>query len=550
MSPIAGIISQNDGGVTTQVVSMLDVMQPDTSAVWVITDSHPAKSSRGTRKRQVLAQLSLPLGVRPLEQPYFGVSEGTVLLYEGELYNSEELSTKLDMKYSLSRNSELVACLLRREQGTLTTRAKSVLDVLDGSYVLVIEESGETVIARDPMGTKPVYLASDAGVLAFASNKRPLWQIGMSNVVPLRAGTMAIVDETGVKIENVFSLVDEQSKINDLSMAVDCYQKALVLSVEKRLVDVSEVGLLLSGGVDSCLLAKLLADLAIERGINVVAYTVGVRGSEDVDNARAFAQEIGVDCRVRELDISEVEDYIPDVIETVEERDFVQVEAGIGIYAATEMAGQDGIEVMFSGQGPDELWGGYEWYPKILEAEGYSGLCQRMRDDLNRADVETLDRENKIAMVHGMEMRFPYVDPAVVDLAINVAPELKVDSPDSLGKIVHRALACEIGLPEGYAYRPKNAAQHGIGVHSVLKHVAAKNGFDDELVASLGYSSDKITLEKLGSSSRYGYKYADESMWQVSQPVQFFLDVTAYEHGLLNEAERTRIEKFVERLEA
>lgn len=360
---------------------------------------------------------------------------------------------------------------------------------------------------------------------------------------------MAIVDEAGVGIENAFSLPEGQPKIDDLSVAVECYRRALVSSVEKRLMDVSEVGLLLSGGVDSCLLAKMLADSADEKGINVVAYTVGVPGSEDVSNARAFAREIGVDCRVRELRVPEVEDYIPDVIEAVEERDFVQVEAGVGIYAAMEMAGQDGIEVMFSGQGPDELWGGYEWYPKVLEAEGYSGLCQRMRDDLERSDIETLDRENKIAMAHGMEIRFPYVAPAVVDLAANVAPELKVDSPDSVGKIVHRALALEMGLSEGCACRPKNAAQHGIGIHGVLKHVAARNGFDDELVASLEYASEKITSEKLGSSSRYGYKYADESKWQVSQPVQFFLDVTAYERGLLNEAERSRIEKFVERLE-
>jgi asparagine synthase (glutamine-hydrolysing) len=339
-------------------------------------------------------------------------------------------------------------------------------------------------------------------------------------------------------------------EVNDLSMAVECYGKALASSIEKRLADVNEVGVLLSGGVDSCLLTKLLADLGSEKGVNVVAYTVGVHGADDVDNARIFAQGIGVDCRVKELDISGVEEYIPKVIEAVEERDLVQVEAGVGIYAAMEMAGQDGIEVMFSGQGPDELWGGYEWYPKVLEKEGYSVLCRRMGDDLNRADIETLDRENKIAMAHGMEMRFPYVAPVVVDLALNVAPQLKVDSPYSMGKIVHRTLARKVGLPEDYACRPKNAAQHGTGVHDVLKQVAANHGFDGELVSRLGYSSDEVTAEKLGSSSRYGYKYTDENIWQVSQPVQFFLDVSAYERGLLNEAERAKIERFVDMLES
>jgi asparagine synthase (glutamine-hydrolysing) len=550
MSPIAGIISENDTGVTPRVASMLDVMQPDALAVWAVIDSHPTKSSRGARRRQVLAQLSLPWGVRSLEQPYLDVSDGTILIYEGGLYNSEELHNKLHMRHGLYKNSELVACLLKEQQGTLTTKVKSIIEILDGDYVLVAKESDEMVIARDPLGTKPAYFAYDDGILAFASTKRPLWQIGMGNVVPLRAGTMAVAGETGVKINKAFPLVGGESEINDLSMAVECYGKALALSVEKRLADVNEVGVLLSGGVDSCLLAKLLADLGTEKGVNVVAYTVGVHGAEDVDNARIFAREIGVDCRVKELDISGVEEYIPKVIEAVEERDVVQVEAGVGIYAAMEMAGQDGIEVVFSGQGPDELWGGYEWYPKVLEKEGYSVLCRRMSDDLNRADIETLDRENKIAMAHGMEMRFPYVDPVVVDLAVNVAPQLKVDSPNSMGKIVHRTLARKIGLPEDYACRPKNAAQHGTGVHDVLKQVAANNGFDDELVNRLGYSSDEVTAEKLGSSSRYGYKYTDENMWQVSQPVQFFLDVSAYERGLLNEVERTKIERFMGMLES
>jgi asparagine synthase (glutamine-hydrolysing) len=545
MSPIAGIISENDNDVTPRVASMLDVMHPDTSAAWAVIDNHSAKSSWGARRRHVLAQLSLPLGLRPSEQPYLNVSDGTMLIYEGGLYNSEELYAKLHMKYGLYKNSELVACLLKEQQGTLTTRVRSIIDILDGNYVLVAKESEETVIARDPLGTKPVYFACDDDILAFASTKRPLWQIGMGNVVPLRAGTMAVAGEAGVKVDKVFSSVSEESEINDLSVAVECYQKALASSVEKRLADVDEVGVLLSGGVDSCMLAKLLADLGTEKGINVVAYTVGVRGAEDVDNARTFARELGIDCQVKELDISAIESYIPKVIEVVEERDLVQVEAGVGIYAAMEMAGQDGVEVVFSGQGPDELWGGYEWYPKVLDKEGYSGLCQRMSDDLNRADIETLDRENKIAMAHGMEMRFPYVDPVVVDLAASVSPQLKVDSPDSMGKLVHRDLALKIGLPEDYARRPKNAAQHGTGVHDVLKEVAANNGFDDELVNKLGYSSDEVTAEKLGSSSRYDYKYTDENMWRVSQPVQFFLDVSAYERGLLNEVERAKIELFI-----
>ena len=549
MSPIAGIITDSDVELVPQIASMLDVMQPGTSAVWSVIDRRPAESSQITGGREVLAQLSVPTGAKSLEPPFFEFPHGRGVMYEGELYNPGEVSAGLHTRHVLSgNNSELIARLLKERSGTLTTKLKSIAGMLDGSYVLVADDKGEIAIIRDSLGTKPVYLAHDDGLLAFASNKKALWQIGMGSVKALRAGTMAIANGSWIAIDGISPTTREEPQIRGLFEATECYQQALVSSIEKRLVDVNEVGVLLSGGVDSCLLAKLLSKLAADKGVDVTAYTAGVRGSEDTDNAQSFAREIGLECRVKELDSCDIEAYIPKVIEAVEERDLVQVEAGIGIYAAMEMAGEDGIRVVFSGQGPDELWGGYEWYPKVLEKEGYAGLCQRMTDDLSRADIETLDRENKIAMDQGMETRFPYLAPEVVNVALNVIPELKVDSPSSLGKLVHRVLAHKLGLGEDYAYRPKSAVQHGTGVHEILKQVAEKNGFDSELVIRLGYSSDEITCEKLGSSSRYGYEYADENLWQVPEPVQLFLDITAFERDLLNETERARIEQFVDRL--
>ena len=111
---------------------MLDMIQPDASAAWAVIDNQPERSSRRARRRQVLAQLSLPLGVRSLEQPYRNVSDETMLIYEGGLYNSEELYTKLSMRHSLYKNSELVACLLKEQRGTLATRVNSVIEMLDG----------------------------------------------------------------------------------------------------------------------------------------------------------------------------------------------------------------------------------------------------------------------------------------------------------------------------------------------------------------------------------------------------------------------------------
>jgi asparagine synthase (glutamine-hydrolysing) len=207
-----------------------------------------------------------------------------------------------------------------------------------------------------------------------------------------------------------------------------------------------------------------------------------------------------------------------------------------------EMAKQDGMEIVFSGQGADELWGGYVWDAEIIEEKGYEEFVRREWEDIGRADIETLDRENKLASWLGLEARFPYLDLAVIKLAANVAPQLKVRSPrDKLGKYVHRRLAQILGIPSRYAYRHKDAAQHGSGIHAVLDYIARRDGFTPETVARLGYAPEEIATEKLSSSGRYGYKYSDKKLWTVPPHVQLYFDILAYKFGLLNQAERDKL---------
>lgn len=310
----------------------------------------------------------------------------------------------------------------------------------------------------------------------------------------------------------------------------------------KRMHNLKKVGVLISGGVDSCLMTKLVAEAAAEGGIQVTTYTAGLNGTDDIEYAEQFARELGLKHRVRRISLDEIESHIPKVARTVEERDMVQIEAGIGIYAALEVASQDDIHAVFSGQGPDELWGGYTWYPKVIAAEGYEGLQRRMWDDLQRGDIETFDRENKIALAHGSEQLFPYCDTEMIRLAMSVSPRLKIKSAeDSMGKHPHREAAIRFGVPEEFAYRAKNAAQHGTGVHDTLDAIARKNGFTPELAANVGYNSEEVCREKLASSTRYGYRYANRELWQVPGHIQFFLDSVAYKNGLLNKNERSAI---------
>ncbi len=556
MSPICGVVSGKDEDVSRQIYSMVNTLcgnsRPDT---WLVSEgvSHRWQGDTQAIRRQALGQISFATREQGIARPGFNSSGNLTVLYEGNLYNSESLRSGLASKQKTdSENAaEIVACLLaERYKGNLVETLKQVSPMLDGEFCLAASDEKQVALMRDPAGLRPAFYAEDNNLFAFASRKMALWGIGMRNVRPLRAGMVASYGTDGFRLDEAYSLsrLGLKVEIDDPIMAIDRYCVLIQAAVEKRLHNLKRVAALVSGGVDSCLVAKLVSDMSAPRGIEVITYTAGVEGSIDIYYADRFARELGLNHKVRRLSEDEIEAYITRVAEAVEERDLVQIEAGIGVYAAVEMASRDGFKVIFSGQGPDELWGGYSWYPQVIARDGYEGLVQNMLGDLGRADVETFDRENRIAMAHGVEQVFPYADIEMVRLAMTVSPQLKISSAeDRVGKHPHREAAKKLGLPAPYADRSKDAAQHGTGIHGTLDAIARKNGFTPELVERVGYNSLQVSQESLASSTRYGYLYAEEALWQTPQHVQFFFDSVAYRSKLLNEAERSIIEQFLEK---
>jgi asparagine synthase (glutamine-hydrolysing) len=503
--------------------------------------------------RRALAKVSSLVEEIPPEHVYTDYQEKIALLYDGHLYDFRSTGAKLSQsRHKINETvAESLVHLLAELPGTLEQKVKRALIGLDGDYALAVSDTDQIVISRNSLGTKPLYFAENNESSAFASNKKPLWKIGLGEVRPLRAGMLAIFNSHGIRLKEAFPFRKKEIEIEDMAQAVNAYEQALCSAMRKRLAEmnyVHKVGVLLSGGVDSCLIAKLIHDAASALEMEIIAYTAGLPDSPDVNCAREFARELGIKHKMKILSIDGVEKYIPRVIEAIEDSDFVQIETGIGLYAAIDMASQDGIRVIFSGQGPDELWGGYNWYPKVLGKDGRQKLCRRMWDDFARADIETLDRENKIAMAHGVELLFPYLDTEVVNVAMSVASELKVTSEeDRLGKHPHRQLAITMGVSEKYANREKLAIQHGTGIHGVLDDIARRNGFDSALVKDIGYKSEEITTAKMGSSARYGYRYTGKKLWQVPQHVQLFLHALAYGKGLLDKSVRDRVGYFLEK---
>ena len=309
-------------------------------------------------------------------------------------------------------------------------------------------------------------------------------------------------------------------RYNTLEEAVKAYKKSLISAMRKRTQGLDRIGIIFSGGIDSVLVAWLAKDMVKE----VICYNAGTLDSSDILFADRVAKDLELTLKVNVITKKSTQEMLPKIIYAIEDSDALQVEVALPIYSAMALARKDHVKVVFSGQGVDEIFGGYTWYPKIVASEGYSSLRNHMMEDLFLLYKETLEREDKTTMAHGIEMREPYLDKQVIKTAFDINPRLNVTGPnDKLGKQVHRTLADQLGIPKEVAYRSKDAAQHGSGIHFMIDQIARENNFDESRISS-GYLRDLEKREVLGSSKRYGFKYGNKELWLTSPHIQLYLD--------------------------
>ena len=463
-------------------------------------------------------------------QPFRSCNGRFILEHNGEIYNYKKLRKKIESRHKLTTttDSEVIVHLLEdnaRNKSLLGAIKKTVAE-LDGVYALAIkdEQTGEVALVRDRLGVRQLYYAESSDCLAFASERKALWRIGMSEptrrVLP---GSATIISSDG-KFQNfqIAAPIPKCKKIlyKTMKTAVNAYKTALLESMKKRTQDFQKIGIIFSGGIDSVLVAQIASQLVPK----VVCYTGGVKGSNDIAYARQIAERLGLELKVREFTEEEVESLIPKVIEVIEDSNAGQVEVALPVYGAVELAHRDGIKVMITGQGADELYGGYSWYAKVAEKEGYRKLRHHMTEDLLLLYKETLEREDKITMAHSIELREPFLDPEVIKVALATDLHLNVKrGGDEFGKHVHRKVAEAFGIPRDIAYRIKEAAQHGSGIHATIDSIARRRGYDEESIPPF-YLDALTSREKIGSSQRYGYLFGEEKIWIAEPHVQLYLD--------------------------
>jgi asparagine synthase (glutamine-hydrolysing) len=515
MCSICGYFSQEE--VPTRIVT--DMLQktehrgPDAHGLY--TDGEIQRSSdisdlESSEKARVCfghSRLSI-VGGDDAIQPFLSCDGSLSLVHNGEIYNYHELRGLLSKDHAIEdgdNDSEILLHIIEEiYDGNLLRTVQSVVKMLNGMYVFAVTDGDEVAVARDPVGIKPIYYVEGEGSVYFCSEKKGLYDIeGAIKRIP--PGKILRVNKDGLSLHQGVIIERPQIDITDFDEAVTSYKGALTDTVESMLrgLSVDKIGMIFSGGVDSVLIAKLISDYDCD----LKCYSVGKKGSEDIKTAETVAKDLGLDLRVIHIDEQTVEAVLPEIIETIELNGLLQVEVAVPMYLAAKAGSEDGIKVMFTGQGADELFAGYWWYKDVVREEGFLKLHDKLWEDIDLLYDDTLEREDKVTMANSVELRVPYLDRNVVQCAMRISPQLKIKGgDDSTRKWVHRGVAAMLGVPQYTAYREKDMAQSGSGVHDIVKRVA------DEYFE--GKKVEAVELADKGSNYRYlDEDYGTPEMW-------------------------------------
>jgi asparagine synthase (glutamine-hydrolysing) len=320
-------------------------------------------------------------------------------------------------------------------------------------------------LERDIVGVKPLFYGVDASAstLAFASERKALWEIEIDHAERIEPGQIIdIRDLNSIKRrKRIYHSSRDTAVIYDEMYAVDELVKLLKVTINDH--SNCNIGLAFSGGVDSTVLWALL-----ENREDTILYTVGIAGSQDIKGATNSARLLNADIRIIQLTLVDIEHLIPQVIRAIERCNPVDVAIAIPLYAIFNSSRKDGNKLVMTGQGADELFGGYK---RHLNAYGSSqeALSEMLRQDILNIARNNLERDNLIASSNSVELTLPYLALCVVNFASKIAVELKIK--DGINKYILRKAAARF-LPDQIAYRDKKALQYGSGVSRLLNTLA------------------------------------------------------------------------------
>ena len=430
-------------------------------------------------------------------QPLFSPDGKQVLAVNGEIYNHKEIRERYKGRYDFQTGSDCEVILaLYRDKGV------NFLEDLNGifAFALYDEEQDAFLIARDQIGVIPLYIGYNADGKVFVASELKALEGECERYEPFLPGHYYWSKDPGMKRWYKRDWM-EYDNVKDNTASSDAIRKSLCAAVKRQMMSDVPYGVLLSGGLDSSVISAITESYA-ERRIEtdsksrawwprLHSFAVGLKGAPDLAKARLVADHIGTVHHEINYTIQEGLDALRDVIYFIETYDITTVRASVPMYLLARVIKSMGIKMVLSGEGADEIFGGYLYFHKAPSAEEFHKETVRKLSKLHLYDCL---RANKSLSAWGVEGRVPFLDKEFLDVAMRTNPKAKMcsvlpasrsgeaDPKASIEKRIVRE-AFEDMLPEEVAWRQKEQFSDGVGYSWIdtLKKITSEAVTDEQM---------------------------------------------------------------------
>ncbi|MCI7777375.1 MAG: asparagine synthase B [Prevotellaceae bacterium] len=419
------------------------------------------------------------------KQPLYSPDGRQVLAVNGEIYNHQAIrqATAADYEYQTGSDCEVILALYR-------AHGIHFLEQLSGifAFALYDEERNEYLIARDPIGVIPLYIGHDADGKTYVASELKALEGFCDEYEPFLPGHYLYSREGVMRRWYTRDWMDYEA-VKDNGADIDSLRVGLQEAVKRQLMSDVPYGVLLSGGLDSSIISAIAQKFAarrVEDGGQTGAwwprlhsFAVGLKGAPDLEKARLVAEHIGTVHHEINYTIQEGLDALRDVIYFTETYDVTTVRASTPMYLLARVIKSMGIKMVLSGEGADEIFGGYLYFHKAPSARAFHEETVRKLGKLHWYDCL---RANKSLSAWGVEGRVPFLDRDFLDIAMRLNPKAKMCPGQEIEKKILRQAFADL-LPEEIAWRQKEQFSDGVGYSWIdtLKRITSEQVSDEQM---------------------------------------------------------------------
>ncbi len=461
MCSISGVISKKKENVFDYLMELLFDLRHRGNKFFGLSVNGKtvhAKTLSSLRKNFLKGSFGIAHSLMPINgcHPQPVEFQKNSLVFNGEIYNFFEFSESESDTIFVKEFFES-----KLKKSSPEKAIKNFMSKANGEYAVAFTFNKKIFVFRDILGIKPVWFGENDSFIAFASEPKPLKKMNINFPLPLLPGSLLILSENGIQIKKIFSF--------DL-FKKNCSQKASFFDLKKSFFDsvflrsrnVKKTGILFSGGVDSSVIAKAVSSVVPETEL----FSVGMQDSHDLVSAVKAAEKLDLKLHTRVIEKDELMHLSLKSLSLLSFFDEMQLQLTVPEYAVCELVHKKGFQVIFSGQGSDEIFGGYHSYSKVPLNKVQSEIWHSIFNLWSR----NLYREDLVSMHFNLEHRLPFLDKNLVCTSMRIPVNQKIfSSDDFLRKRILRKLALDLGLPEEIALKKKKALQYGSGVS---KHIS------------------------------------------------------------------------------